>query len=790
MVEKAEATEGVASGENSTKGMSRAVKDLRDAGNAHVAKGSWSRAINCYNKAIELDGNNAPLYSNRAAAEYLNQAYDAAFEDSLKAISIDPKWWKGYKWKGLSLIKLKRWVEAVEVLEKACEEFSDVAELSENLETARNELEHAQNLLYVLPGPEMMKKLDGIPVFIVTDEQGQPFFITYEDGQQVCTFYFQHSDAVSTLDWIKEENPSLGERAVVVVISLSQAFQMAQDTQQQYQKEEEAAAAKKAAEAEREGEENVGENGKGEKSGGEELTTETPAMESIPATTTKESTGDAEVAAAVESNPDGEDAEKAKDDDVLDADVPLAFQFRPELSQVEAAVELHNNESLRKLVKPELSAEGAGAQGKKGAEQSTDSAKVADSPVTPDVEEAKKEETEPVAETETGETGEEEKKESVAAADADPNEEEVTVDNFNGIPIFQARGLTPATTTKESTGDAEVAAAVESNADGEDAEKAKDDDVLDADVPLAFQFRPELSQVEAAVELHNNESLRKLFKPELSAEGTGAQVKKGAEQATESAKVADSPVTPDVEEPKKEEAESVAETETAEEEKKESVAAADADPNEEEVTVDNFNGIPIFQARGLTLLLSGKRFIPLFFSKKDLEDAWIQLNKTVTEGIPEETEIDVGTLEEVLRRMVDGDAKEFENVIFVPTHKSLEKVGRDFPLDHLTNSAFFGRKKISAFVEAKKIAAVGGSKEAVREAIQKELIQRVDKERYAEQLDSISKSVKKPTINKPVTSKTAVKPRKKRDPLAARTAHVSAATSTPDAPSDSTLASS
>uniref|UniRef100_A0A7S2ZY59 Cns1/TTC4 wheel domain-containing protein n=1 Tax=Rhodosorus marinus TaxID=101924 RepID=A0A7S2ZY59_9RHOD len=185
MVENAEATEAVTSGENSTKGMSRAVKDLRDAGNAHVAKGAWSRAINCYNKAIELDGNSAPLYSNRAAAEYLNQTYDKAFDDSLKAISIDPTWWKGYKWKGLSLIKLKRWVEAVEVLEKACEQFSDVAELKENLETARNELEHAQNLLYVLPGPEMMKKLDGIPVFIVTDEQGQPFFITYEDGQQV-----------------------------------------------------------------------------------------------------------------------------------------------------------------------------------------------------------------------------------------------------------------------------------------------------------------------------------------------------------------------------------------------------------------------------------------------------------------------------------------------------------------------------------------------------------------------------------------------------------------------------
>lgn len=97
---------------------------------------------------------------------------------------------------------------------------------------------------------------------------------------------------------------------------------------------------------------------------------------------------------------------------------------------------------------------------------------------------------------------------------------------------------------------------------------------------------------------------------------------------------------------------------------------------EVELTVDNFNGIPIFQARGLTLLQNNKHYIPLFFSKWDLDDAWRQLNKITSAGVPDETEIDVGTLEDVMRRMVEGDAKEFDNVIFVPTRESLKYVGR------------------------------------------------------------------------------------------------------------------
>lgn len=154
-------------------------------------------------------------------------------------------------------------------------------------------------------------------------------FLTVHVGSflvQVCTFYFQYSDALSTLDWIKKEVPDLGKTASVLAISLSQAFQLAQDSQQPLPEETE----------KKEGETNG--NGNAEASAAETKESSEKAAEKPAAATEKseektadETAGDDKVAA------DGEPAEKAKDEkpsDDLDADLPLAFQFRPELRQV------------------------------------------------------------------------------------------------------------------------------------------------------------------------------------------------------------------------------------------------------------------------------------------------------------------------------------------------------------------------------------------------------------------------------------------------------------------------
>eukprot|EP00171_Calliarthron_tuberculosum_P004444 IDg4444t1 len=185
----------------------KAIREFKSSGNKAMTSGAFQRAARQYTKALELDPGNAILYSNRSAAHFNLRQFAESLEDAESAILCDSMWWKAYKRKGLSLIHMQRYEEAISALE--------------------------EGLNIVKKNAEMEKNLD-VPVFIVTDDVGQPFFITYEDGQQVCTFYFDKSDANSTLDWIKSENPDLGDTARVIHITLNQAFNLAQETQKQY----------------------------------------------------------------------------------------------------------------------------------------------------------------------------------------------------------------------------------------------------------------------------------------------------------------------------------------------------------------------------------------------------------------------------------------------------------------------------------------------------------------------------------------------------------------------------
>ena len=140
----------------------------------------------------------------------------------------------------------------------------------------------------------------------------------------------------------------------------------------------------------------------------------------------------------------------------------------------------------------------------------------------------------------------------------------------------------------------------------------------------------------------------------------------------------------------------------------------EAPPNEhEELTPDNFNGIPVFQAKGLTLLRDKRQYMPLFFDKDDLDFAWTELRKAAEaaiasgkpvempvtehnvgeplplEQVPETCDIDVGTLDDVLRRMAeaaDENSDEFSSILFVPPRRSMDFLGLPFPLDDLNKS--------------------------------------------------------------------------------------------------------
>lgn len=576
--------EQVASGKMSK---AKAIREFKAGGNKAMASGSFLKASRQYTKALELDPGSAILYSNRSAAHFNLRQFPESLEDAESAILCDAMWWKAYKRKGLSLIHMQRYAEAITALEEGLKIVEVNAEMKKNLEFARACQEQAQNL-YILPEPHKMKRLESVPIFIVTDDVGQPFFITYDDDQQVCTFYFDKADAMATLDWIKEENTDLGDTARVIHITLNQAFNLAQETQKQYYEDA--------------------------------------------------------TRAAVEE--DRRNAAASKDS-VLDVD--------DDQEQV--------SETVLSGRTPEESQDVTSADGK-----------------------------------------------------TDENKEEPSVDE-----------------DKEKDG-------------GGDEDKLGDGDDFDENAPLSFQFRPALSQVQIAVDLLNQQPEPKI-RPILR---DPPSVKKAKELATTSAAEKTSCDDNEPNKPTSATSEKSATSEgeaTVAAECKDSKGEGDGEtPKDDganddgssdgdvELSVDNFNGIPIFQAKGLTLLQNNEQLLPLFFSKKDLDVAWNQLVQSQAVGVPKECEVEVGTLEDVLRRISESKTKEFDNICFVPAREAMEAIGAKYPLDDLAVPKSMEKPvaRKATFSKAKQVAARGGSKEEVREAIREDLDLAVERQRMAE----------------------------------------------------------
>lgn len=415
------------------------VREFKAAGNKAMQAGAFQKAMRLYTKALDLDPGNAILYSNRSAANFNTRQFSESLEDAESAILCDTMWWKAYKRKGLALIHMQRYEEAIEALEEGLKIVGKNAEMEKNLEFARACQEQAQNL-YILPEPEMMQRLESVPVFIVTDNVGQPFFVTYEDGQQVCTFYFDQDDANATLDWIKTENPDLGDTARVIHITLNQAFSLAQETQKQYYEETTRAAAEEdmraAAEADAakrgetlpasttgqatmvvsdlDGDDDEDNKEDSDKQDGESSDAVAEVSE-VSESVDEEKEKSEEETKEEEKDADKQGDDKNDDDGVIDENAPLSFQFRPELRQVTVAVELLNK-NPDPPVKPILR-DPPSVKKAKAAAAAAAAAAVAEGDEVAE------------ANGEKEETKEEE-------------EVELTVDNFNGIPVFQAKGLT------------------------------------------------------------------------------------------------------------------------------------------------------------------------------------------------------------------------------------------------------------------------------------------------------------------------------------------------------------
>lgn len=94
----------------------------------------------CFCRAIQLDGQNAVYYCNRAAAYSKIGDHQQAIKDCHTALSIDPSYSKAYGRLGLAYSSLDKHKEAKDSYQKALEMEPDNESYKNNLQVAEEKL--------------------------------------------------------------------------------------------------------------------------------------------------------------------------------------------------------------------------------------------------------------------------------------------------------------------------------------------------------------------------------------------------------------------------------------------------------------------------------------------------------------------------------------------------------------------------------------------------------------------------------------------------------------------------
>lgn len=97
------------------------AESFKLAGNDHYKNKQYQQAVDSYTRAIGLDSENAPLYTNRAAAYLMMLMYRDAMTDCDKAISLDPSNSRAYFRKCTALRGLGRLDDAIACLTRGIE---------------------------------------------------------------------------------------------------------------------------------------------------------------------------------------------------------------------------------------------------------------------------------------------------------------------------------------------------------------------------------------------------------------------------------------------------------------------------------------------------------------------------------------------------------------------------------------------------------------------------------------------------------------------------------------------
>ncbi|XP_037287981.2 small glutamine-rich tetratricopeptide repeat-containing protein beta isoform X1 [Rhipicephalus microplus] len=116
------------------------AEKYKQEGNHMMKLEMYTAALECYTKAISLDGRNAVYYCNRAAAHSKLDNHLDAIEDCQRALEIDPKYGKAYGRIGLAYASLNQHQRAKECYQKAVELDPENQSYINNLRVAEEKL--------------------------------------------------------------------------------------------------------------------------------------------------------------------------------------------------------------------------------------------------------------------------------------------------------------------------------------------------------------------------------------------------------------------------------------------------------------------------------------------------------------------------------------------------------------------------------------------------------------------------------------------------------------------------
>lgn len=127
--------------------------ELKNKGNAAFAAGDFQTAITAFSDAIQLDSQNAVLYSNRSAAYASLKMWEEALEDAHRTTELKPDWGKGWSRLGAALQGCGDLNGALEAYKSGLAVDASNVQLQRGLEAVQSALEATKRPAREFPNP-------------------------------------------------------------------------------------------------------------------------------------------------------------------------------------------------------------------------------------------------------------------------------------------------------------------------------------------------------------------------------------------------------------------------------------------------------------------------------------------------------------------------------------------------------------------------------------------------------------------------------------------------------------